>query len=91
MNKRVHLIISGKVQGVWFRASTKEHAQNLHLTGWVRNLESGEVEAVFEGEESAIDEIITWCSSGPPLAEVDDITKKYEEYTHEFTDFKIQY
>ena len=68
MKKRVHLVIYGKVQGVWYRASTKEQALKLRLTGWIRNLESGDVEAIFEGEESAIDEIITWCSTGPPLA-----------------------
>ena len=91
MNKRVHLIISGKVQRVWYRASTKEQARKLHLNGWVRNLESGDVEAIFEGEGSAIDKIITWCSIGPPPAEVDHITKKFEEYADEFTDFKIKY
>ena len=91
MKKRVHLVIYGKVQGVWYRASTKEQALKLRLTGWIRNLESGDVEAIFEGEESAIDEIITWCSTGPPLAEVDHITKKFEEYTTEFNDFQIKY
>ena len=90
MKKRVHLIISGKVQGVWYRASTREQALKLNLTGWIRNRDSGDVEAIVEGEKVAIQKLISWCSTGPPLAEVKNIIKKFEAYTNEFTDFQIK-
>jgi acylphosphatase len=60
MKTQMHVVISGRVQGVWFRASTKEKADELGLTGWVKNNSKGDVEAVFEGDESAVREIIAW-------------------------------
>lgn len=77
--KRVHVIIHGKVQGVWFRAHTKEMADKLGLKGWVRNLPDGNVEAVFEGDDESIREMISWCHRGPPLARVDKVEVEYEE------------
>ncbi|MBN1861578.1 MAG: acylphosphatase [Candidatus Thermoplasmatota archaeon] len=73
MTTRVHVIISGRVQGVWFRASTKQKADELGLTGWVKNTDEGNVEAVFEGDTSKVDTMITWCWKGPPLAKVTDV------------------
>ncbi|MFH1232048.1 MAG: acylphosphatase [Planctomycetota bacterium] len=71
MNKvRSHIWISGKVQGVFFRAYTQKKAQTLNLTGWVRNLPTGQVEAVFEGEKDIVEEMIQWCRHGPPSAQV---------------------
>ena len=90
MNKRVHLIITGRVQGVWYRSYTKDKAQKIGLTGWIRNLENGDVEAIFEGEEKAIEEMIVWCYSGSPLAEIDDIQTMYEKFSDEFEEFTIQ-
>jgi acylphosphatase len=73
MKTRVHVIISGRVQGVWYRASTKQKAEELGLAGWVKNTEEGNVEAVFEGDEAVVDEMIAWCWKGPPLAKVTDV------------------
>ncbi|DAC71973.1 MAG TPA: acylphosphatase [Thermoplasmata archaeon] len=73
MKTRVHVIISGRVQGVWYRASTKQKAEALGLTGWVKNTADGNVEAMFEGDESSVDEMIAWCRKGPPLAQVAEV------------------
>lgn len=84
---RAHVIISGDVQGVGFRFHTQIKARNLELRGWVRNLESGEVEAVFEGEEDNVNEMIEWCKKGPDSALVKDVKVDFENYTGEFEDF----
>ena len=88
--KRAHVIIHGKVQGVWFRAHTKEMADKLGLKGWVRNLPDGNVEAVFEGDDESIREMISWCHHGPPLARVDKVEVEYEEPKGEKL-FEIKY
>lgn len=77
--KRVHVVISGKVQGVGFRASTRRRANNLELAGWVKNTEDGDVEAVFEGEKDNIQEMLEWCQKGPSLARVMDVEVEEEE------------
>lgn len=68
--KRVHVIISGRVQAVGFRASCQREAVALGLTGWVRNRWDGSVEALFEGEAAAVDAMLDWCREGPPMAYV---------------------
>ncbi|MEA2053901.1 MAG: acylphosphatase [Candidatus Thermoplasmatota archaeon] len=88
--KSAHVLISGRVQGVWFRSSTKEKAEELFLNGWVRNLPDGGVEAVFEGEDEKVDEIIRWCYRGPPLARVKNVDVTYEEPKGE-DGFSIRY
>jgi len=88
---RVHILVSGKVQGVFFRSETQEKAQQLGLTGWVRNLPNGRVEAVFEGEKARIEEMIEWAKSGPPGAIVNHLDLKWEEYRGEFNNFEIRY
>lgn len=88
---RVHILISGLVQGVFFRAYTKEKAQELELTGWVRNLPTGQVEAVFEGNRENIEKIIEWAKKGPPTARVDDIKVNWQNYKGEFNVFQIRY
>ncbi|MFA7465597.1 MAG: acylphosphatase, partial [Syntrophales bacterium] len=70
MNKRARVIVSGRVQGVSFRAWTKRMAESLELNGWVRNLHNGDVEAVFEGPEDKVREMVEWCRKGPRLADV---------------------
>jgi len=70
----VHVMISGIVQGVWFRASTKKQAEALGVTGWVRNTEDGRVEAIFEGEKDKVEQLITWCHTGPPHSKVKHVT-----------------
>ena len=69
--KTVHVRITGRVQGVWFRAWTMETAKSLSLSGWVRNRRDGSVEAVFSGPEKNVDEMLIRCRQGPPLARVD--------------------
>lgn len=75
---RAHLWIQGQVQGVGYRASTCHHANQLNLNGWVRNLPNGQVEAVFEGPRSQVDEIVQWCYRGPTSAVVKNIEIEYE-------------
>jgi len=88
---RAYLLISGKVQGVFFRENTKNIAKNLGLTGWVKNLDNGQVEAVFEGEKEKIEEIINWAKKGPVLAKVKEVKIEWQDYQREFSDFEIKY
>jgi acylphosphatase len=90
MNSRVYILVSGNVQGVFFRASTKKRADELHLTGWVRNLDDGRVEAVFEGGQEKIDKMLEWCRKGPDYADVKDVRVISEKYIGEFNDFSIR-
>lgn len=89
--KRAHIWVSGWVQGVFFRAHTKDMAVSLGLKGWVRNLRDGRVEGVFEGEEEALEQMLSWSRKGPSSARVDDVEVEWEEPTGEFGDFSIQY
>ena len=91
MKTNIHVIISGRVQGVWFRASTKQKAEQLGLTGWVRNTPDGNVEAVFEGEENIVQEMLNWCHRGPPLSKVENIEVKNQKPTDGFNGFSIKY
>jgi len=91
MIRRYHVRILGRVQGVFFRANTWEKARSLGLTGWVRNLPDGRVEAVFEGENVAAEAMRDWCRTGTPPARVDRLEAEEESPTGEFTDFKIVY
>jgi len=91
MNKSVHVVISGRVQGVWFRASTKEQAERLGLIGWVRNTENGDVEAVFQGSDKLVEEILNWCKTGPPLAKVNNIKVENIEQINDINCFSIRY
>ncbi len=70
----VRVVIKGKVQGVWYRAWTREEARDLRLDGWVRNRRDGSVEAVFSGSSGAVDAMIKLCWAGPPLAQVDEVS-----------------
>lgn len=91
MNKaRAHVLVSGKVQGVFFRQKTKRQAQSLGVKGWVRNLPDGRVEAVFEGEEQAVKALVEYCRHGPSYAIVENVNVNYENYSGEFTDFQIK-
>ncbi len=88
---RVHLIIEGRVQGVWFRESTKRKALSLGVYGWVRNLPDGTVEVVAEGDEDKVRELIKWCHKGPPAAKVTNVKVEEEEYLGEFNSFDVIY
>jgi acylphosphatase len=88
---RARVLVSGRVQGVYFRQTTKEVATRNGLTGWVRNLDDGRVEAVFEGDKESIDRTIEWCRTGPPNARVQALDVSFGEYTGEFSGFGISY
>ncbi len=77
--RRKRVLISGRVQGVFFRDSTREKARTLGLAGWVRNLPDGGVEAVFEGDGDRAEEMLAWCEEGPPDARVQNVFAKNEE------------
>ena len=89
--KRLHVYISGRVQGVFFRAETQRTANRFNLTGWVRNIADGRVEAVFEGDNTNVDKMIAWCHIGPPAARVEEVLTKEEPHTGEFHEFSIKY
>jgi acylphosphatase len=91
MKINIHVVISGRVQGVWFRASTKQKADQLGLKGWVKNTSDGKVEAVFEGEESIVKEMIKWCHQGPPLGYVQNVEIKNQTVTNGYDDFSVKY
>jgi len=84
----VRLVISGRVQGVWYRGSMEETARRLGVAGWVKNCSNGNVEAVAEGEPAAIDALIAWCWKGPPAARVNDVAV-HEEPAQGLTGFRI--
>jgi acylphosphatase len=87
---RVRLIIEGRVQGVYFRASTVQEAQRLGLTGWVMNRLDGSVEVVAEGSRAKIDELVTWCHHGPAGAIVRHVSQHYAPFKNEFERFGIR-
>lgn len=86
---RVHLFISGRVQGVFYRVSCRDEGGRLGLSGWVRNLPDGRVEAVAEGNASKIEAFIAWCRRGPPDARVSDVEVRREEPKGERELFRI--
>jgi acylphosphatase len=89
MNVRAHLFVTGRVQGVFFRSETRRRAIALNITGWIRNLQDGRVEALFEGNRENVDALITFCRRGPSGARVVDTKVVSETYTGEFRDFQI--
>jgi acylphosphatase len=88
---RAQVVIHGLVQGVFFRASTREEAIRLNVGGWVRNLPDGSVQALFEGEKKKVEEIIGWCHRGPSGAVVSKVDIQWEQYTGEYQHFDIRY
>ncbi len=91
MNKRAHVYVSGRVQGVFFRATTRKEARKRGVTGWVKNLPDGRVEAVFEGDEEKVKEMINFCHEGPRSARVKDVEVEWKEYQDEFSEFDVRY
>lgn len=91
MKVRAHVLVAGKVQGVFYRSETASKARRLNVNGWVRNLSDGRVEAVFEGEETNVHKMIDFCRRGPPNAYVVSLDVKRQEWTGEFRDFAVRY
>lgn len=88
-NVRVHLIVEGRVQGVWFRESTRIKAAELEINGWVKNRSDGSVEIIAEGPEADIRKFIEWCHEGPSYADVTKIAESSEDFRNEFDSFNI--
>lgn len=90
MDRRVRIRVSGRVQGVWFRASTARVAESLGLVGWVRNLPDGAVEISAQGPRPKIDEFIAWCHIGPPRASVERVEVRDEVPAGAATSFEVR-
>ncbi len=88
-NIRTHLIIEGRVQGVFFRDTTRREAIGLGLRGWVKNRFDGSVEVVAEGPRNAVENLVQWCHHGPPAARVTALQRLDEKFTGEFDSFTI--
>lgn len=88
---RAHTVISGRVQGVFFRMETKQAAERFGVSGWVKNRREGTVEAVFEGDRGCVEDVLKWCRQGPPLSRVSDVDLQWETYTGEFSGFNVTY
>ncbi|MBD3296527.1 MAG: acylphosphatase [Candidatus Omnitrophica bacterium] len=89
-DKRVHVVVKGKVQGVFFRSSASDKASSLGLNGWIRNRPEGDVEAVFEGDAEAVDEMLSWCRKGSGPADVNDVRVSEEEYKGDLEGFQVR-
>lgn len=87
--KRIHLVVRGRVTGVYFRASAQREARQLGLTGWVKNRPDGCVEVVAEGEEAQVKDFLAWSQAGPATARVERVETRWQSYTGEFSDFRI--
>lgn len=88
---RAHLLISGRVQGVFYRSFTEDVAHSLGLKGWVKNCGDGKVEAVFEGKKEDIEKAISLCYKGPPAARVSNIDVRWKDFKGEFDTFSTRY
>jgi len=86
----VHLHITGRVQGVWYRGSTQREARALGLSGWVRNLPDGRVEAEACGPREALEALVAWCHDGPELASVTDVQAIWSEPSGTYVDFQVR-
>ena len=88
-HKRIHLVVRGRVQGVFYRASAQREARQNGLCGWVKNRADGTVEMVVEGEENQVKDFLAWSQTGPSTARVDRVETKWRSYTGEYGDFRI--
>ena len=88
--ERAHVRVSGQVQGVFFRDSTRQRAEELGLTGWVKNLPDGRVEAVFEGPSEKVREMVRWCEEGPRRASVENVETSFESASGDLEGFEVR-
>ena len=91
VQKQIHIFVTGRVQGVFFRQSTKVMAIKNNAKGWVRNLDDGRVEIVAQGETQDIDNLAHWCKTGPANSRVDEFELSEENVTDEFENFEVRY
>ena len=89
--KQIHIFVTGRVQGVFFRQSTKVMAIKNNVNGWVRNLDDGKVEIVAQGKEQDIENLTNWCKTGPANSRVDEFEFKEESIAEEFENFEVRY
>ncbi len=87
---RAHVVVIGKVQGVFYRDSTRKAAEECEVAGWVRNLPDGRVEGVFEGERAAVEALVAWCGRGPPLARVERVDVLWDEADEGLSGFRVR-
>lgn len=87
--KQIHLVVRGRVQGVFYRASAAREAKRLGLTGWVKNRQDGAVEMVIEGEEDQVKDFLSWAQHGPSTARVENVETRWRSYTGEHPNFRI--
>ncbi len=90
-NQRIRIIVTGKVQGVFFRQALKVMAKKNNVFGWVKNLKDGRVEAVLEGDEEKISRLVEWAHGGPANARVEDVEIRNEKFIDEFSKFDVLY
>jgi acylphosphatase len=88
--ERAHVYVSGDVQGVFFRDSTRQKAQQLGLAGWVKNLPDGRVEALFEGPSQKVREMLRWCEQGPPHAAVENVDVEFDTAQVDLPGFEVR-
>jgi acylphosphatase len=88
--QRARVRVSGQVQGVFFRDSTRQKAEELGLAGWVRNMPDGQVEALFEGPPEKVEEIVSWCKEGPQRASVENVDADFESAGGDLEGFKVR-
>lgn len=91
MKVRAHILVGGRVQGVFFRSEVRHEARKRGVKGWVRNLPDGRVEAVFEGEEEAVKALVDFCKTGPAGARVTSVNLKWQPFLGDYKDFTIRY
>jgi len=90
MKTTAHVLVTGRVQGVFFRVETRNRARKQNVCGWVRNLSDGRVEALFEGEKEGVEKVVDFCRTGPPMAKVSRVVVEWQDYVGEFTSFGIR-
>lgn len=91
MTVAAKLTIKGRVQGVWYRASTHQQASDLGLVGWVRNMPDGSVEVFAQGSPDQVEALIRWCKGGPPLARVDRVAVDWTDPDSSYMRFQVRY
>ncbi len=90
-NQRMRIIVTGKVQGVFFRQALKVMAKKNNIFGWVKNLTDGRVEAILEGDEENVSRLVEWSHGGPANARVEDVEIRNEKFSGEFSKFDVLY